>query len=117
MDVYEIRILRDQSGALIYSAPQPNDLSAIQQAKQIARDTDGIEVWLAMDCIFNRPRNSPPKGLHLRIVPGSPSKLVGNDGDDGQTGHLGHREDDALALRTASGGNGEEARVEGQRKE
>ena len=34
MDVYEIRILRDRFGALHYSAPQPNDLSAIQQANR-----------------------------------------------------------------------------------
>ena len=117
MDVYEIRIIRSQSGALIYATSQPSDLATIQRAKQIARDADGIEVWRAMDCIFSRPPNAPPKRLHLRMVPGSRSDLIGDGGHDGRTGHLGHRQNDGRTLRNASCGNGEEASLEGNQEE
>jgi len=54
MQNYEIRILKPNTGPIIFAEPQWSDSAAVQHAKRLAKEQDGVEVWRDNVCLFFR---------------------------------------------------------------
>jgi hypothetical protein len=54
MRSYEIRILKGNNGPITYAEPAWSDEAAVQDAKRLAKEQDGVEVWRDNVCLFFR---------------------------------------------------------------
>jgi hypothetical protein len=54
MQNYEIRILKSNNGPITYAEPAWSDEAAVQDAKRLAKEQDGVEVWRDNVCLFFR---------------------------------------------------------------
>lgn len=55
MGVYEIRIIKDGRRPIIYACTHASDHAAIRRARSLAGETDKVEVWRGLDCIYAIP--------------------------------------------------------------
>ena len=53
MHAYEIRIIRQDRTATIYSVLLLGDHAAIRRAHNLAQDGDLIEVWRGLTCVYS----------------------------------------------------------------
>jgi hypothetical protein len=53
MDHYEIRILKENGQQLVIEVRLMGDHAAIRRARTLATDTDRLEVWRGMTCVYS----------------------------------------------------------------
>lgn len=53
MNDYEIRILKDDGQQLVIEVRLMGDHAAIRRARTLATDTDRLEVWRGMTCVYS----------------------------------------------------------------
>ena len=53
MDDYEIRILKEDGQQLVVEVRLMGDHAAIRRARTLATDSDGVEVWRGMTCVYS----------------------------------------------------------------
>ena len=53
MNQYEIRILRQDGHQLVVEVRLMGDHAAIRRARTLAIDTDRVEVWRGMTCVYS----------------------------------------------------------------
>ena len=53
MNQYEIRILKENGQQLVIEVRLMGDHAAIRRARTLATDTDRVEVWRGMTCVYS----------------------------------------------------------------
>ena len=53
MNEYEIRILKEDGQQLVIEVRLMGDHAAIRRANTLATDTDRVEVWRGMTCVYS----------------------------------------------------------------
>ena len=53
MNHYEIRILKEDGQQLVIEVRLMGDHAAIRRANTLATDTDRVEVWRGMTCVYS----------------------------------------------------------------
>ena len=53
MDHYEIRILKENGQQLVIEVRLMGDHAAIRRARTLATDSDRVEVWRGMTCVYS----------------------------------------------------------------
>ena len=74
MTNYEIRIRKRDGTSYAYRTNRVSDLSAIRTASSIAAESDKVEVWRGMHCIYDGKPDSvlvPPDFVEQIFMPGS----------------------------------------------